>query len=89
MFIFEDIDAVEEWLDPLSYSDFWEALEPYRIFPDGDRDHCDKLRHAGRVDPETMLICLKAWARASLTKKFGLEFRIYEPSAAKYLEAVH
>ena len=29
MVIFEDIQDVEEWLEPLDYVAFWDAVEPY------------------------------------------------------------
>lgn len=87
--IFEDIDDVRNWLEPLGYRAFWEAIEPYSVFPEGDREHCDGLLEKGTVDPDTILYCLKSVARMSLTKKFGLAPRIYEPIDAQYIRSIH
>lgn len=49
MVVFEDIQDVRDWLDPLDYIAFWEAVEPYRLVLQ-DRDHCDDLIASGAVE---------------------------------------
>ncbi|MEM7427865.1 MAG: hypothetical protein AAF441_17360 [Pseudomonadota bacterium] len=89
MLIFEDTDDVVEWLAPLDYLGFWEAVEPYAIFPDGDRDHCDTCIAKRGVPQEQVLKCLKAMARVQLTERLGLQHRIYEPVNRQYLRSTH
>ena len=55
MVFFEDLTDVEEWLDPMGYIAFWEAIAPYRILCIADRDHCDGLISDGKVPANTIL----------------------------------
>ncbi|CUI01866.1 hypothetical protein PHA8399_04015 [Leisingera aquaemixtae] len=87
--IFEDIQDVEEWLAPLDYVTFWDAVAPYEVFDDRERDHCGALIAGGRVKQSLVLDGLKIAARLALTKKFGLTERIPEPAVAPYLKSVH
>ncbi len=89
MSIFEDIQSVEEWLEPLEYIDFWEAIEPYRVLATDDRDHCDDLIAKGAVRQNLILECLKGLARMELSKRFNLADRIPEPVDAQYVHSVH
>lgn len=89
MIAFEDIDDVQEWLEPLGYAEFWEAVAPWGLFDPSDRAHFDRVLAEGVTDLETMLICLKVEARMALTERFGLKDRVYTPPDAKYLTAVH
>lgn len=89
MIAFEDIDDVQEWLEPLDYRAFWDAVAPWNLFDAADREHFDKVLADGVTDLETMLICLKAEVRMALTERFGLKDRIYTPPDAKYLTSVH
>lgn len=89
MVIFEDIDDVKEWLGPLDYAAFWKAVEPYGIFPAGDREHCDERIASGKVAPDLVLECLKAMARTELTQRLDLNYRVTEPVDAQYLKSTH
>ena len=89
MVIYEDIEDVETWLDPLDYIEFWKEIADWRVFALGDREHCDDQIARGIVDQETVLYCLKAQARITLPQRFGLKPRIIEPTAAKYLASTH
>ncbi|MEM9098685.1 MAG: hypothetical protein AAGC79_09185 [Pseudomonadota bacterium] len=89
MIVFEDIDDVRDWLDPLDYTAFWAAVVPWAILPEGDREHCDQIIADGTAPQETVLFCLKAMARAELTERFGLDHRIYEPVDRQYLMRTH
>ena len=89
MIVFEDIEDVEEWLEPMGYVDLWEAVAPYRVFPLGDREHCDALIAKGAVAQEVIVDCLKAMARMQLTRKLNLPPRIPEPVEAQYIRSVH
>jgi len=89
MVIFEDIQDVEDWLAPVDYLAFWEAVTPYSLFEEGERAHYDSVI-AGNVSPqETVLYCLKAAARVALTERFDLNHRIFEPVDAQYLTSTH
>lgn len=89
MIAFEDIDDVQEWLEPFGYDAFWEAVAPWNVFDAMDRAHFDKVLAHGVTDLETMLICLKAEVRIALTDRLGLKDRVYMPTDAKYLKAIH
>lgn len=89
MIVFQDIQDVSDWLEPLNYVSFWEAVAPYDLFPAGDRGHCDQTVSTGIAPQETVLFCLKVMARIALTERFGLRHRMYEPVDAQYLRTTH
>ena len=89
MIIFEDIQDVEDWLEPLDYLGLWQAVAPYGVFADADRAHCDVLIANGEVPQATILEGLKVLARVAMTERFGLEHRIYAPVDAQYLKTTH
>ena len=76
--IFEDIDDVEEWLEPLSYIEFWEAVAPYNLTLQ-DRDHCDDLITKGEITTDLALDVLKGLAAQELRREFGLKDRVFHP----------
>jgi len=89
MVIFEDIEDVEAWLDPLEYVAFWEAVAPYRIFSIADRDHCDGLIAGGKVRQDTILRGIKAMARTGMIERFGLRHRRYETHESQGARSLH
>lgn len=89
MIVFEDIQDIRDWLDPLDYTAFWEAIASWNIYTLADRTHFDGLLANGVTDVDTMLTCLKAEVHLNLTDRFGLEERCFEPPDAKYLHRVH
>lgn len=88
MVTFEDIDDVVEWLAPFGYVALWDAVAPYNLALQ-DRDHCDRLISSGEVPQDLILKGLKMMARIEMTRTFGLDWRIYEPSIAKYVTSTH
>lgn len=88
MVVFEDIQNVEEWLEPLDYIEFWDAVSPYYLRLQ-DRDHCDGLIANGKVSASLILSGLKGLAVMELRVAFGLKDRIYTPTSAKYLTSIH
>lgn len=88
MIAFQDIQDVEEWLKPLDYIAFWEAVAPYNLGLQ-DRDHCDGLIAGGKVKTELVLEVLKIMAVMELRVAFNLKDRIAEPPVAKYLMSIH
>lgn len=89
MVVFEDIEDVQDWLEPLDYISFWKAVEPHNIFALEDRAYFDDVIASSVTDTETLLICLKAEARQALTESFGLTHRTYTPADAQCLATVH
>jgi len=81
MVIFEDIQDVKEWLEPLDYLGFWDAVAPYDLTLQ-DRDHCDDLIASGEVDASLILQVLKGLAEMELTRAFGLKWRTYHPAVS-------
>ncbi|WP_152612923.1 hypothetical protein [Tateyamaria sp. ANG-S1] len=89
MVVFQDIQDVEEWLEPLDYIAFWEAVAPYGVFSIADRDHCDGLISGGTVVQDLILECIKAMARNSLRDGFGLKHRPRHTHADQGLRSLH
>lgn len=88
MVVFQDIQDVEEWLEPLDYIAFWDAIAPYKLGVD-DREHCDGLIAGGISTTEKLLPVLKFMAMMELRIMFNLRHRIRIPAVAKYLMSVH
>jgi len=88
MVVFQDIQDVEEWLEPLDYFAFWEAIAPYRLGVD-DREHCDGLISSGKMQQASLLGTLKWMAMMELRMKFGLKDRVAIPLSARYAGSVH
>ncbi|MCA1241456.1 hypothetical protein LC092_03285 [Stappia stellulata] len=73
---FDDVEDVIEWLEPLGYLQFWDAIAPYGIdLP--DRDHCDEEIMRGVDTTEEMLTFLKGLTRVELTQRYRLKRRSY------------
>lgn len=89
MVVFQDVEDVEAWLEPLDYIAFWGAVAPYRLFSIAERDHCDGLIAGGNVPQATILKGLKFMAGDALRDRFGLERRRYEFHASQALSSVH
>ena len=71
---------VEEWLEPMSYLEFWYAIEPFELRLQGqDKAHCDKQIRNTEVDQETVLDVLKYFARLELSKRYQLKRRVIAP----------
>ena len=75
MVVFEDYEEVEEWLIPLSYIPFWEAVADHNLFSIAERDHCDDLIASGTVKTELILSSLKLIACDKLQRRYDLPFR--------------
>lgn len=88
MVVFQDIEDVEEWLAPLDYLAFWDAVAPYHLVLQ-DRDHCDGLIAGGIVDAALILDVLKGLAAMELQEAFALPCRVHEPVTLQYLRRVH
>ncbi len=88
MVVFQDFEDVKEWLEPLDYLAFWEAVAPYQLVLQ-DRDHCDELIVGAIVDAKLVLEVLKGLAAMELQEAFCLPFRVPEPVAAQYLRSLH
>lgn len=89
MVVFQDIEDVEEWLEPLDYIALWEAVAPYALFSIDDREHCDGLIAGAKVKPATILKGLKGMALLGLRDKFGLTHRRYEPLSHQAIRSIH
>ena len=74
MMIFEDQEAVEEWLETLDYEAFWieTANLPLSL---QSRESCDEQIAKGIVDKPTVLCVLKGMARLQIVRLYGLEPR--------------
>ena len=88
MVVFQDIQDLEEWLEPLDYIAFWDAVASYNLTLQ-DRDHCDGLIAGGDVTADTILKVLKGLAVMELRTAFDLQDRIPEPIVAQYLTSIH
>lgn len=78
MSLFKDIDDVDEWLEPMTYDQFWDEVGPYNLdIP--LKSGCDAQIASGEVDEETITIGLKSFARIELIDIFNLQPRIDGP----------
>ncbi len=74
---FEHVQDVEEWLEPMSYDEFWVKLSPYGVDA-GMRADCDtSIANGG--SPDTVLSVMKSLTRIDLTKKLDLKRRPITP----------
>lgn len=89
MMIFRDIEEVAEWLEPLDYLAFWDAVAPYDLFHMDDRAHCDGLIAGAIARPETVLKGLKAMATDRLASRLGLSFRRYHTAERQGAQSLH
>lgn len=89
MVVFEDLTDVDEFLEPLDYVAFWEAMAPYRVFSIADRDNCDELIAGGKVPQATILKGLKHMAYSGLEIRFALKHRYHETHITQGLRSVH
>ncbi len=74
---FEHVEDVEEWLEPMSYDEYWFQLSAYGL-GSKEREHCDKCIKDGAL-AETVLSVIKNLTRIDLTKELGLELRPVTP----------
>jgi len=75
---FEDRAEVDEWLEPLTYAQFWEEVEIFNLdLP--SREECDAdIAEAGAAQ-DTVLFVLKGMARLQIVKQQELPSRITVP----------
>lgn len=78
MALFDDIQDVEEWLEPLDYLAFWKAVAPYNLTLQ-DRDQVEGLIAGGKLDQALALKVLKELAQMELSKTLRLKDRVYHP----------
>jgi hypothetical protein len=76
---FEDIDDVVAWLEPMDYTRFWDAVDPYSLDLE-PKWHLDGMIALGEVTEATVLSVLKSMARFQLSQMLGLKWRIYWPA---------
>ena len=81
MVVFQDVEEVEEWLEPLGYEAFWAAKDNWPVFTIAEREHCDGLIERGEVSEETILRGLKSMAISKLSEGLALPFRRYQTHA--------
>lgn len=89
MTIFEDIQDVEEWLEPFEINAFWDAVAPWDVFAGEERAHYEQVLAKGDVCPDLVLSCLKGMVRMELQARLDLKDRYYEPPDAQYLRRTH
>lgn len=89
MVVFEDISDVNEWLAPLGFDAFWEAIALWNLYTCADRAHFKQVLADGVTTEETMLTCLKAEVRLILTERFSLTERYIAPTDAAFLHRIH
>ena len=71
---FNYVQELEEWLNALTYEQFWHEMAPLGAGPQ-TREDVDQQIADGIVDQDTVLACLKGAARLDLIKEMKLEYR--------------
>ena len=74
---FEYVQDVEEWLEPMSYDEFWVKLSPYGVDA-GIRADCETSIANGAM-PDMVLSVIKSLIRIELTKELSLRRRPITP----------
>ena len=72
---FETYEDVEEWLDPMGYDAFWQAIMATGLYSSEDREHCDRTLADGTADMDTVMNVTKRLALFHLVEQFELPFR--------------
>ena len=74
---FEFRNDVEDWLDPLTYEQFWAEGAPYDVaIP--QKATCDREIAAGTIDEAATLRAMKALAAYDLAERYNLKHRPVE-----------
>lgn len=89
MVVFRDFEDVEEWLKPLDYIAFWEAIAPYTVLSLDVREHCDGLIVSGTVESDLILKTLKGSVANEIARRFDLPFRVVAACAETQSNALH
>lgn len=89
MVVFQDVEEVEEWIEPMSYLELMDAVQPYSVFSEADRDHCDSLISAGKVPVEVVLEGLKYMVSDALRFRLGLKHRRHHTLAMAATKSLH
>lgn len=77
MRIFDHVQDVEEWLEPMSWDEYFVKLSPYGVDA-GMRADCE-ASIANGTSPDTVLSLMKGLTRIELTKELGLKRRPITP----------
>ncbi len=75
---FKDVEAVDEWLAPFSYEEFFFVIGDY-CQPYQTKAECDADIEAGVVDLKTVLEVLKYMARHEIAEQQNLHRREITP----------
>lgn len=71
---FNDMEDVEEWLEPLDYETFWREAAPFDLALEPKKS-CDAQIASGSIDQGTVLYVLKGLARLELVERYALRPR--------------
>ena len=74
MIRFKYVEDIEEWLDPMGYSDFWVDVSDFEVHLPY-KEYCDEKIGSGKVEKDVMLGGLKFLASTQIAGKFKLERR--------------
>ena len=74
---FDHVQDVEEWLEPMSWDEFFVKLGSYGVDA-GMRADCE-VSIAEGASPDTILCVMKSLTRIDLTKELGLKRRPITP----------
>lgn len=74
---FEHVQDVEEWLEPMSWDEFFVKLSPYGVDAGMRADGEASVSDGASID--TVLTVMKSLTRIDLTKELGLKRRPITP----------
>lgn len=75
MIDFQTFEDVEEWLAPMGFEAFWDAMRTIGLYGPEDQAHCDRTLAQGVADMETVMCVTKRMALHALVAQFDLPFR--------------
>lgn len=75
MSMFNFIEDLEDWLEPMDYETFWREIKPFCLILK-PRAECDADIANGAVDEDVAVGVLKMLARVELTRILKLEHNL-------------
>lgn len=81
MNMFNFIEDIEEWLEPMDYDEFWREIRPFCLIMI-PKEKCDEDIAAGAVTKDVAVGVLKMLARVELTRILKLEHNL-DPSMSR------
>lgn len=75
---FDCLNDIEDWLEPLSYEAFWEAIKPHCV-PLQPKSEFDKLIDDGVFTPDQVMLMVKRTVVLEISERYNLSWKDRSP----------